>query len=95
MFKPTPLFHFSHAGPDVRLLDPPEHVPDSEVPGDYRWYNLPRRESHAGPKSSEEVRLLMAEMVPREALFPERSLAPPLPNEEDSGGLRPLGSSCP
>lgn len=53
------LFHFSHAGLDVRLLDPPEHVPDSEVLGDYWRSNFPRWEPHAGPESSEEVRLLM------------------------------------
>lgn len=53
------LFHFSHASLDVRLLDPPEHVPDSEVPGDYWWRHFPRREPHAGPESSEEVRLPM------------------------------------
>ena len=55
----TLRFHFSLAGPDVRLLDPPEHVPDPEVPGDYRWRYFPRREPHAGAESSEEVRLLM------------------------------------
>lgn len=55
----TWLFHFSHSGPDVRLLDPPEHVPDSEVPGNYWRRNFPRREPHAGPESSEEVRLPM------------------------------------
>lgn len=59
MLKPARLFHFSHAWPDVRLLDPPEHVPDSEVPGDYRRCNFPCREPHAGPESSEEVRLPM------------------------------------
>lgn len=62
MFKSSLLFHFSHAGLDVRLLDPPEHVPDSEVPGGYRRCNFPRWEPHAGPESSEEVRLLM---IPR------------------------------
>lgn len=51
------LFHCSHAGPDVRLLDPPEHVPDSEVPGNHRRSDFPRRKPHAGPESSEEVRL--------------------------------------
>lgn len=59
MFKPTWLFYFSHAGPDVCLLDPPEHVPDSEVSGNYWRCNLPRGEPHASPESSEEVRLLM------------------------------------
>lgn len=59
MFKSTLLFHFSLAGPDVCLLDPPEHVPDPEVPGDYWWCNFPRRQPHAGPESSEEVRLPM------------------------------------
>lgn len=59
MLNPTRLFHFSHAGPHVCLLDPSGHVPDSEVPGDYRWCNFPRWEPHAGPESSEEVRLLM------------------------------------
>lgn len=57
MFKSIWLFHFSHAGPDVRLLDPPEHVPDSEVPGNHRRCNFPCRKPHAGPESSEEVRL--------------------------------------
>lgn len=73
MFEPTFLFHFSHAGPDVRLLDPSEHVPDPEVPGDYRRCNFPRREPHAGPESSEEVRLLMGA---RHKWFPGESLIP-------------------
>lgn len=59
MFKLFRLLPFSHAGPDVRLLDPPQHVPDSEVPGDNRRCNFPRREPHAGTESSEEVRLSM------------------------------------
>lgn len=59
MSKPSLLFHFSHAGLDVRLLDPPEHVPDPEVPGNYRRRNFPCRKPHAGPESSEEVRRLM------------------------------------
>lgn len=59
MFIPTCVFSFSHAWPDVRLLDPPEHVPDSEVPGDCRGCNFPRRKPYAGPESSEEVRVPM------------------------------------
>lgn len=56
---PSLLLPFSLAGPDVRLLDPPEHVPDSEVPGNNRWCNFSRRKPHAGPESSEEVCLPM------------------------------------
>lgn len=72
------LFHFSHAGLDVRLLDPPKHVPDSEVLGDYWWHNFPCWEPHAGPESSEEVRLLMihgTDGSQRERLAPFRLLA--------------------
>lgn len=41
--------------PDVRLLDPPQHVPDLEVPGNYWWHNFSSRKPHAGPESSEKV----------------------------------------
>lgn len=51
----TLLFNFSYAGPDVHLLDPPEHVPDPEVPGNYWRCDFPCWEPHAGPESSEEV----------------------------------------
>ena len=45
----------SHAGPYVRVLDPPRHVPDPQVPGHHRQSHLPRRQPNAGPESSKEV----------------------------------------
>lgn len=94
LFKPSLLFHFSHAGLDVRLLDPPEHVPDPEVPGDYRRRNFPCRKPHAGPESSEEVRPLM---IPgtngsqRVLNLREEVLAPF--RRQGPGCLKPLGRS--
>lgn len=59
MLKPASVCYFSHARSDVHLLDPPEHVPDPEVPGNYRRSNFPSWKPHAGPEGSEEVRHLM------------------------------------
>lgn len=63
----------SHAGLDVHLLDPPGHVPDPEVSGDHRRRDFPRREPHAGPESSEEVRALMTPVTCR---GPQRAVGP-------------------
>lgn len=70
------LFDCSHVGADVRLLDPPEHVSDPEVPGYYWWCNFSCWKPHAGPKSCQEVCPLMTSaangseraLKPREAL---------------------------
>lgn len=86
MFVWTPMLQltlpsrFSHAGPDVRLLDPPEHVPDSEVPGNHRRLDFPRREPHAGPESRQEVRLLV-QILPRESSLIPGGGAGPRPPE--------------
>lgn len=73
--NPPPLLLalLSHAGLDVRLLDPPEHVPDPEVSGDHRRRDFPRWEPHAGPESSEEVRALMTTVTCR---GPQRAVGP-------------------
>lgn len=70
---PPSLALLSHAGPDVRLLDPPEHVPDPEVSGDCRRRYFPRWEPHAGPESSQEVCALMTPVTCR---GPQRAVGP-------------------
>lgn len=61
--QPLPLhlncllwFLLSHVGPHVRLLDPPKHVSDPQVPGHHRRCHLPCWQPHAGTKSCDEVR---------------------------------------
>lgn len=49
-------FLLSHVGPHVRLLDPPKHVSDPQVPGHHWWRHLPSWQPHAGTKSCDEVR---------------------------------------
>lgn len=80
------LFDCSHVGADVRLLDPPEHVSDPEVPGYYWRCHFSCWKPHAGPKSCQEVRPLMTSaangsqrvLKPREALCPT-------PDKKESG----------
>lgn len=79
-------FDCSHVGADVRLLDPPGHVSDSEVPGYYWWCNFSCRKPHAGPESRQEVCPLMTPAAngSSRVLLPREVLSPP-PDKKESG----------